>query len=225
MSEFNDLILKHNGKRICVMGGSEQLASDLKKVKADLYISINGHGCEFQKADYVLAMDETNTKTNVPMNKHIRTLTDAPIISPRAFADYQLMTWPQAPRDVLSGMVGAWAAFVMGAKVVILAGMDGYKESGFIHESVKIEKDINCPVRVMSKELEKVWPKYDSKERFGKYEPHSSISAWLNVDESITIEVVKPTAVRGRSREAGFKMKVMRHEVARLLKHKMVREV
>ena len=49
------------------------------------------------------------------MDKHIRGLTDAPIISPRAFADYQLMTWPQAPRDVLSGMVGAWAAFVMGA--------------------------------------------------------------------------------------------------------------
>ena len=225
MSEFKELILKHKGKRICVMGGSDSLADDLDKIEADIYISTNGHGCEYIAADYVLAMDENNTRLNVPMDKHIRGITDAQIISPRHFADYQLMSWPQAPRDVLSGMIAAWVSFVMGAKVVILAGMDGYKQSGYIHEAAKIARDINCPVRVMSAELAKTWPMYDAKEKFGRYSPHSSINAWLDVDESVTVEVVKPTTVRGALRQKGFQMNVMRHEVASLLKHKMLREV
>lgn len=225
MTDFRDLILKHKGKRICVMGGSDSLADDLEEIEADIYISTNGHGCEYIAVDYALAMDENNTRLNVPMDKHLRSVTDAPIISPRHFADYQLMSWPQAPRDVLSGMIAAWAAFMMGAKVVILAGMDGYKQSGYIHEASKIARDINCPVRVMSPELAKTWPMYDAKEKFGRFTPHSSINAWLDVDESITIEVVKPTTVRGALRAKGFQMNVMRHEVAKLLKHKMLREV
>lgn len=225
MTDFRDLILKHKGKRICVMGGADSLADDLEKIEADIYISTNGHGCDYVPADYVLAMDENNTKLNVPMGDYLRSITDAPIISPRHFADYQLMSWPQAPRDVLSGMIAAWAAFMMGAKVVILAGMDGYKQSGYIHEASKIARDINCPVRVMSPELEKTWSMYDAKEKFGRFTPHSSINAWLDVDESITIEVIKPTTVRGALRAKGFQMKVMRHEVASLLKHKMLREV
>lgn len=225
MKDFAELILKHKGKRFCIMGGAPSLADDLDVIEADIYISTNGHGCDLVSADYVLAMDEANTKTHRPMLEHIRAITDAPLISPRHFADYQLMTWPQAPRDVLSGMVAAWAAFMMGAKVVILAGMDGYKQSGFIHESKKMARDIACPVRVMSDELEKVWPRYNPSEKFGRYKPHSSINAWLDIDERITIEVVKPTTVRGAYRDKGFTMRVMRHEVARLLKHKMLREL
>jgi hypothetical protein len=225
MNTFNDLILKHKGKIICVMGGAPTLEDDLKQIKADIYISTNGHGCDFIKPDYLFAMDDVNGHYKMPMGESLKALSDAPIISPKPYADYQLMSWPQAPRDVLSGMVAAWCAYLMGAKCVVLAGMNGYQDRGYIFESVKIAKDIYCPVRVMSDELVKVWPKYAKTERFGKYAPHSNISSWLGVDETITVEVVKPTTVRGSYREKGFRTQVMRHEVSRLLKHKMLKEV
>ena len=230
MKDFAELILKHKGKRFCIMGGAPSLADDLNVIEADIYISTNGHGCDIVPVDYVLAMDEVNTKTHRPMLEHIRALTDAPLISRRHFADYQLMTWPQAPRDVLSGMVAAWAPFMMGAKVVDYFGQAwmAYKAALPIHESFLWRGMIACPVRVMSDELEKVWPKYNQSEKFGRYRPHSSINAWLDIDERITIEVVKPTEPARRRIESlkpGFTMQVMRHEVARLLKHKMLREL
>lgn len=225
MNTFNDLILKHKGKVICVMGGAESLKDDLKEIKADLYISTNGHGCEFVKPDYLMAMDETNTRNHKPMIDTLKACSDAPIISPRPYADYQLMKWPQAPRDVLSGMIAAWCAYMMGAKCVVLAGMNGYQERNYIFESKKIARDINCPVRVMSEELSDIWPAYDKSEKFGRYKPHSDINSWIGVDENITIEIIKPTTVRGAIRSKGETLTVMRHEVARLLKHKMVKEV
>jgi hypothetical protein len=226
MKDFNELVLKHKGKRICIMGGAASLEDDLKQIEADIYISTNAHGIEFKTPDYIFAMDETNTRLNVPMGGFLRDKTDVQIISPRAYADYQLITWPQAPRDVLSGMVATWAAFMMGAKVVILAGMDAYDgKSGFVHEATKMARDVNCPVRVMSESLAKVWPKYDAKEKFVRYVPHSSINSWLDVDEKITIEVVKATTIRNLLRQKGEQLKVMRHEVITLLKHKMIKEV
>lgn len=222
---FNDLILSQKGKRICIMGGADSLASDLEQITADVYISTNGHGCEFVPPDYVLAMDEFNQAKQLPMLESLRQVTDAPIISPRAYADYQMMSWPQAPRDVLSGMVAAWAAFVMGAKVVILAGMNGYKDKNYVFESTKMARDIHCPVRVLSSELAEVWPMYDPSEKMGRYKPHPSINGWLEVDERTTIEVLKATQINGRDVLPGQKLSMMRHEAYRLLKHKMVKEV
>lgn len=226
MKTFNELILAHKGKVICIMGGSDSLQSDLEQIKADIYISTNGHGCEFQKPDYVLAMDETNRHVGRPMRDTVREKTDAPIISPRSYADYQLLDWPQAPRDVLSGMVATWCAFMMGAKVVILAGMDGYKDKGFIFEAVKMARDVHCPVRVMSDEMTKAWPMYDPAEKFGRYKPHPAIDTWAGkVEGFVTVECLKPTSLRGNQLVKGQKIQASRHEVARLLKHKMLREV
>lgn len=226
MTTFNELILAHKGKIICIMGGADSLESDLSRVKADIYISTNGHGCELQRPDYVLAMDEINRHVNQPMREAIRGRTEAPIISPRAYADYQLLNWPQAPRDVLSGMVATWCAFMMGAKVVILAGMNGYKDRSFIFESVKMARDVHCPVRVMSNELTKIWPMYDAKEKFGRYKAHAAIDTWAGKEDGfVTVECLKPTTLRGNPLLKGQKIQASRHEVARLLKHKMLREV
>ena len=226
MKEFGELVLKHKGKRICIMGGAPSLEDDLIQIEADVYISTNGHGCGLVSPDYLFAMDEANgNQGGVPMGGYLRGLSDAPIISPRGYADYYLTDWPQAPRDVLSGMVAAWAAYMMGAKVVILAGMDGYQKSGFIGESVKMARDIHCPVRVMSDELTKAWPRYDPAEKFGRYKPHPDIETKQNVDGMTIIECVKATNFRGSPLNAGQRVKVSRHEVRRLLKHKMVIEV
>lgn len=225
-TDFRDLALKHKGKVVCVMGGGPSIADDLSKIKADIYISTNAHGADLVKPDYLLAMDETNGRTREPMGAYLRSKSDAPIISPHPYADYQLASWPQEPRFVLSGMIGIWAAMLMGAKVIVLAGMDAYGgDAGYINEAVKIARDVHVPVRVASGPLSQVWPLYDEAEKFGRYSAPSQIDGWLNVDGEITVEVLKPTSVRNIERTRGERIRVMRHEVRRLLKHRMLKEV
>lgn len=229
---FTDLFLAHKGKRICVMGGAPQLGDHLKQVEADVYISTNAHGVMLQAPDYLLAMDAINSRNGRPMGEYLRaTAPGIPIISRHAYADYQFARWPQCPRDVLSGMVATWAAFVMGAKVVILAGFDGYarerpgRHSGYSYEAVRMARDVKCPVRVVGGGLAKAWPAYDPDEKFGRYTPHSSIGYWRGTDEKVVVRVRKPASIRGIDYPVGAQVPVMRHEVARLLKHRMVEEV
>lgn len=227
-TDFNSLILKHKGKRICVMGGAKRLAKDLEGVEADIYISTNAHGVELVKPDYLLAMDDKHSRAQRRMGEYLREKSDAPIISPHAFADYQLINWPQYPRFVLSGLIAAWCAYMMGAKVVILAGFDGYggADPGWLDECRKIDRDIHCPVRVAGGgPLTKVWPEYAPGESFGRYKPSTAIDGWLGKDGAITIRVVKRCFIRGAERFPGDELKCYRHEVKRELKHKTVREV
>ena len=223
MHDFRELILAHKGKRICVMGG----APNLQIPKADIYISTNAHGVDLQKPDYVLAMDEKHSKAGKEMGAFLRSKTDAPIISPHPYADYRLGKWPQHPRFVLSGMIATWAAWAMGAKVVLLAGCDGYGgDPGYVDEARKIDRDLHCPVRVVGGgPLTKVWPEYDSAERFGKYKPHSAIDGLKGLDGEIRIRAIKPCSVGYTDLAKGQEFIAMRHEVARLLKHRMVEEI
>lgn len=226
MRDFRELILAHKGKRICVMGGAESLADDLKKVEADVYISTNAHGADLVKPDYLLAMDETHNVTRQSMGEYLRSHCDAPIISPHAYADIRLARWPQEPRFVLSGMIGVWAAYLMGARVVIVAGMDAYGgDSGYITEARKIATDVNCPVRIASGPLTEIWPAYRKAEKFGRFTPSPAIGAWMERDGETTIRVVKATQIAGRDVAPGDELSVMRNDVAVLLRHKMVREV
>lgn len=222
-TDFRELVLKHKGKVICVLGGApiDQVP------KADIYISANAHHVDKVKPDYVLAMDETHSGKKVAMGDYLRSLTDAPIISPHGYADYSLGTWPQHPRWVLTGMIAVWAAFMMGAKAVIVAGMDGYGgENGYLDEAKKISRDVHCPVRVFGGgPLEQAWPAYDPGERFGRYKPHGSIEAWQGKDGLVRIEVKHPCTIRGKDARPGDEFTVMRHEIKRELKHKMVVEV
>lgn len=225
LRDFRELMLKHKGKRFAIMGGGPSLAADMERIDADVVISTNGHGIDIRKPDYLFAIDHTHTASNVPMGKHLRARSDAPIISPHGFADYRMGFWPQSPRFILSGLVATWAAFAMGAKVVYLAGMDGYPDRDYTDEAHKIARDIHCPVRVMpSSPLAAVWPVFDADEKFGRYKAHSSIDGLRGVDNSIRIRAVKPCTVGHVDLEKGAEMTVMRHEVARLLKHRMVVE-
>lgn len=227
LNDFRELILKHKGKRFAVMGGGPSLAADMDRIgSVDVVISTNGHGVGIRKPDYLLAIDHTHTGKGVPMGSYLRGLSDAPIVSPHGFADYRMGFWPSSPRFVLSGLVATWAAFVMGAKVVCLAGMDGYAKNDYRGEARRIARDIHCPVRVMpSSPLADVWPVFDPGEKFGRYSPHSSIAGLLGIDNSIRIRVRKPCTINYTNFEAGAEMTVMRHEVARLLKHRMVEEI
>lgn len=229
LRDFRELILKHKGKRFIVMGGGPSLARDLEAIgsrRGDVVISANGHGVDLRAPDYLLAIDHTHTSAQVPMGQYLRRVSDAPIISPHGFADYRLGFWPDSPRFVLSGLVSGWAAFAMGAKCVVLAGMDGYANNDYTGEARKIARDIRCPVRVMPESfLSAVWPVFDKGERFAKYEPHSSIEGLRGVDNSIRVRAIKPCRVGMVDLDRDEEMTVMRHEVRLLLRHRMVEEV
>jgi hypothetical protein len=225
--DFRDLILKHKGARVCVMGGAPSLVSDLSRVEADIFISTNGHGVHLREPDYLFAMDDVNTqKNNAEMGAYLRGLSSAPIIAPRDFADYRLAQWPQQPRWVLSGMTATWASFVMGASVVILAGFDAYGGApGYIDEGRKMARDVKCAVRVVSGPLTKVWPQYEPEEDFGPYVPHSAIDGWLGKDGRITVRARKQCMVGNLTLNPGELLPTYRQDVWRLLKHRMVEEV
>lgn len=227
--DFWSLILKHRGKKFAVMGGAPCLADHLAMgVDADVWISANHHGILLRDADYLLCMDEVVKQYgNTPFPDFVRPRSTAKIISPYHWADHQLITWPQHPRLVLSGMVATWAAFMMGAKSVCLLGMDGYGgDPGYIDEARKMARDVHCPVRVVGGgALSKVWPEYDPEEKFGRYSAHSSINGWLDIDERVTVEAIKPCDVRGTVLPKGERLSVMRFEVRRLLKHRLLKEV
>ncbi len=221
------LILKHPGARICVMGGAPSLGLQMGKVDADVFISVNGHGSGLRH-DYIVAMDEEHGTLKVPMRSFLRSISGAPVIGPRAWNDYVLTTWPDCPKtSILSGMVAAWVAWVMGAKVVILAGMDGYggSPSGMAH-CAPIVRDVKCPIRVVGGgPLTRFWPAYDPNEDFGEYEMHPSIDAIKGVDGMTRIRALKPCSQAGLTLAKGDEADVMRHQVARLLRHRLVEEV
>lgn len=223
MKDFRELILAHTGKRICVIGGAP--VDELPE--ADVYISTNGHGVHLRQPDYLLAMDERNSREQVPMGVWLRGKSTAPIISPHGYADYRLGNWPQNPRFVLSGMIATWMAFLMGAKVVILAGFDAYGgEAGYIEEARKINRDVHCPVRVAGGgPLTKVWPNYETKERFVSDKPHTAIEGWQGIDGRVRVRARKPCTVGQVDLAIGDELTTVRHEVARLLKHRMVEEI
>ena len=223
MRDFRELILAHKGKRICVMGGAPIAALP----DADVFISTNAHHLDLVTPDYLLAMDERNSREGVEMGAFLRSRSDAPIISPHGYADFRLGHWPQHPRFVLSGMIATWAAWAMGAKVVLLAGCDGYGgDAGYVDEARKIARDVKCHVRVVGGgPLATVWPEYDPEEKFGKYKAHSAIDGLLGKGGRITVRARKPCSVGYTDLAKGQELSVMRHEVALLLKHRMVEEI
>ncbi len=221
------LILKHPGARICVMGGAPSLDEHLKQVDADVYISVNAHGSH-HRHDYIVAMDEEHGNLKVPMMGYLRDKSKAPIIGPRHWNDYVLTTWPDCPKtNILSGMVAAWVAWTMGAKVVILAGMDGYggSASGMAH-CAPVARDVKCHIRVVGGgPLTKFWPAYDVNETFGDYNMHPTIETLQGIDGMTRIRAIKKCSTPGLALNPGDEANVMRHQAFRLLKHRLVEEI
>ena len=206
------------------MGGAEKLEDDLKQVNADIYISANEHGAKLMKCDYIFAMDETHGNGQ-PMGKYLRQFSDAPIISPCDYGDIKPHSWPRAPRRIYSGLNAAWMAWVMGAKVVILAGFDAYNQNaGALRKAQLFVDEIKCPVRVVGGTMGNLWPAYKKGERF-KFEKHPAIDTLLGTGGIVTVIVKKPTQICGVDVVKGQKWVGRRYDIRSLLKHKMVEEV
>lgn len=227
MSLFRDLIFSERGKIICIMGGSATLEQELANVKADIYISTNGHGCEHKQAKYVIAMDDRHTKTGEWMREIIRRKTSAPIIGPFDSCDIFLDHWPLMPRRYYSGIVAMWVAHAMGAKLIILAGMDGYKsDGGYMAKLTKVKTEsVPTQVRSTNKTLESVIPAYQPKEKVNQPPVDARLKTIKAEEGSIEIEVIKPCYVLNIERVIGERVKANRCDLLILLKHQMVREL
>jgi hypothetical protein len=228
-AEFRELVLRHRGARIAIMGGAPSLAEQVPQIEADVWISTNTHGLSLRSADYVVAMDSTHSAHgHCDMHQWLRKRTDLPLIGPEHWADYVISGWPSCPTRVLTGPIAAWCAFGMGASVVILAGMDNYAGQGTqANKSCdRVQPFIHCPVRVFGGgPLTKWWPAFDPSEQFPPYEPHSAVIGMAGVDNQIRVRVNKPTQINGVERVRDQILTVQRHQVAYHLKHKLVYEL
>lgn len=218
--------MRHKGERICVMGGGPSLAEDVAKVKADVWISSNEHGAKIRPVDYIVAMDDIHTKLHTHMSKHIRQHSDAPIIGPWHWADYQLSTWPMSPKVMLSGVVASWVAWLMGAHPVILAGFDCHDGHGAtVGQHREYANHIKGDVRVVSGPLVGMHEAYRSNERRKAYVPPDVFASMPTLCDEIRVRIAKPVDVRGYRWPVGTELMVSRFEVRRQLKHKSLVEV
>lgn len=227
-AEFTELVLKHPGARIAIMGGAPSLAEHVPHIEADVWISTNAHGLDMRSADYVIAMDQYHSRAgNADMGRWLRKRTGLPIISPWHWADYVISGWPHAPAFMLTGMAAIWCAFGMGASVVILAGMDGYNGGeGARKWATRVQPFVHCPVRVFGGGfLTGWWPEFDPAETFPPFVPHPAAEAMRGIDNAIRIKINKPTNIRGIDRVRGEELTVQRHEVKYHLKHRLVFEL
>lgn len=218
---IHDLVGAHQGKRIVVMGGAPELAKDIEGLKADIWISANEHGARLRKVDYCVAMDPNHCVDRDRMDERLHAVSDAPIISGEDYADYLLIDYPFAPDRVLSGIMGAYVAWLMGGHPTILAGFSGMS----LKVAKKMAPFIFGEIRVVGDRLAEVWPAYKPKEKFRPFAEHAAVRKFLGIQEGVRIRVLKPTHIRGRDVMPDQEMVVMRREVARLLKHQVVEEV
>jgi hypothetical protein len=117
VAALRDLLLRHSGATIAVLGGGESLPEQAARLPADaICLSANQHGCLLRPCDYIVAIDS--------IEANLRRF-GLPIIAPQNWADYRVSEHPQLP---YTGMHAAWVAWMLGARLILLAGMDCYVE-------------------------------------------------------------------------------------------------
>jgi hypothetical protein len=227
---LGDLVMRHRGARICLMGGGPTLADDLNRVDADVFISINAHGARLQQPDYLLAMDAVHGGTKEEMGRYLRARSDAPIIGPWFWCDFHITAWPLSPRFLLSGVVATWVAYLMGAHPIILAGfdcyskMDGSADGNTMAQHRDYLPFVKAQVRVASGPLTKFYPAFDPDERMPAYEPPDVLRDERLRDE-VKVRVARAVEIRGHEWPVGTVLTLPRHEIKRQIKHKSLVEI
>jgi len=225
LRSFGELVMKHKGQRICVMGGGPNLASDVAQVEADVWISANQHGAKLRAVDYVVAMDNLHTVHKEPMLGFIREHTDAPVIGPWHWCDYGITNYPLSPRLIFTGVIAQWVAHMLGAHPVIMAGFDCY---GGTHRTRSQHKEfiphIRGECRVVSGPLLEFWPAYDADDLLPPYAV-PDVFDYADDRHGVTVKVIKSVPVRGIEYPVGTVLRVPKAEVWRQNKHRSLMEV
>jgi hypothetical protein len=224
VSPLSDLIMRHPGKRICVMGGSKSLDDDLGTIEADVYISVNHHGAMRRDVDYIVCMDNIHTGNKREMRHFLREYSDAPVISPWHWGKYQILRWPDYPYLFNSGVIASWIAYLMGGHPVILAGFDCYGgQRRIVDMHRKFTKHNLCECRVASGPLLEMYPEYDPDEQFDEFKvPDIFGEATAGF---IKVRIDHPFEYRGYQWPIGAILTVAEYEVKLQLKHKSIARV
>lgn len=219
VSPLADLIMKHAGKSICIMGGGKSLDDDLKHVNADIYISVNEHGAKRRKVDYIVCMDDKHTGNKMWMRDYLKQYSDAPVISPWHWGKYQICRWPDYPYLFNSGVIASWVAYLMGANPIIFAGFDCYGgQARIVDMHRKFVKHNKCENRVVSGCLQKLYKAYNSDEVMNEFVIPQIFGEAL--EGQIKVKVNAPFEYRGYSWPIGTILTVSEFEVRRQIKHK-----
>jgi hypothetical protein len=125
-----DIIGKHAGKRIVVMGGAPSLPGAVAGLDADVWISANQHGAMLRPVDYIYAADVHHQVMKLEGKRmpmaHLLHPFGVPVISKRWWADYRIPA-DQFPITGNSGLQAIGAAVLLGANPVIVAGIEMYR--------------------------------------------------------------------------------------------------
>lgn len=178
MSSVRDLLLRHAGATVAVLGGGMSLPETLERLPADVVcLSANHHGCLYRRCDYIVALDNIEAQLR-PYG--------VPIIAPHAWADYRMTEHPQL---FYSGMQAAWVAWMLGARLILLCGIDCYQGGTYCYapdedapalnrpEHVhargwrQVKACIPVPIRTLSAPLVPIFGAYDPDEVLPPYVP------------------------------------------------------
>lgn len=214
-----DLIMKHAGKRICVMGGAQSLDEDLSRIEADVWISVNQHGAMRRPVDYIVCMDNIHTGNKREMRHFLREFSDAPVISPWHWGQYQMHKWPGFPKLYNSGVLASWIAYLMGGHPVILAGFDCYGgDRRILMMHGEYVPEVQAEVRVASGPISRYYPIYDPSEEMDTFKIPSYLGPAL--EGQIKVRVLARFEYRGKEWPIGTILTVDEFEVRRQIKHK-----
>ena len=219
-----DLIMRHAGKRICVMGGAKSLKSDVERIDADVWISVNNHGAALRPVDYIVCMDNIHTGNKREMRHYLREFSDAPIVSPWHWGQYQMHKWPGFPKLYNSGVLAVWIASLMGGHPVIVAGFDCYgndRRIRMMHS--EFIPHINSQVRIASGPLSMYYPAYNPSEVMETFKVPQHFGPALA--GQIKVRVLAKFEYRGHDWPIGTVLTVDEFEVRRQIKHKSLERV
>jgi hypothetical protein len=173
--------MRHDGATFAVLGGGPSLPEQASRLpEGCIRLSANEHGCILGRCDYIVALDDTRSDgtAHEPVLRRYAT----PIISPHAWADYKMNEHPQLP---YTGQQAVWVAWMLGARLVLVAGMDLYQGGTYFHAPeaasdarlhpadshlegwLRVRETVPMAVRAMGGPLVEV---------FGAYDPAEAIS-------------------------------------------------
>lgn len=226
-----DILLKHAGATFAVLGGGPSLPESLARLPAGtVCLSANQHGAMIHPCEYIVASDT--------IEDQLRPL-GVPIIAPHRWADYRMSEHPQMP---FTGMAATWVAWMLGARVILLAGMDCYvnKQQTYFHGHDTIGRErpmtgqmngwskvLSCvprPIRAMGGPLTLLFGAYDPSEEFPPYVP-TERHVLLKECAGLKVEILKD---HGRERgnhcfKQGQILELPRNEAQRLLALRVAR--
>ena len=225
---MRDCLLRHVGRTFCVLGGGPSLIDQLPMLPADaVYLSANEHGAKARTVDYIVAIDDIEDKVR-PYG--------VPVIGPHRWTDIRVTDYPQYG---FTGQYACWVAWLLGASLVIVAGMDLYRGGTYWHDAAApnsagevadvhhvggwrdLQRSLPIPVRAAGGPLVEVMGRYDPSERVD-YAPAERLEL-LRVASGTRVQFLRDWTYKGTDVLKGQILELPKPNAASLLERRVVR--